>query len=142
MAATGDDLFVLPRAVVPIEVVVKDDLAIARVDLIYDRNDKSIVERRAQPTETPITLYRGPENPPAVAQKVDGSPRGESRIVKYSWDLDPLQVPPGAILTMQVEASDYRPATGRTVGPRRISIITPAELDARLADRQLQIAPA
>ena len=59
----GDDLYVLPKAVVPIEIVVKDDLAIQRVDLTYDRNDKSESERAARPKEPPIALYRGPEKP-------------------------------------------------------------------------------
>jgi hypothetical protein len=135
----SDDLFVLAKAVVPVEVVVKDDLAIQRVDLTYDRNDKSESERAARPKETPIPLYRGPEKP-KVHLASDGAAQGESRIVKHSWDLAPLQLPAGTVLTVQAEASDYRPSIGRTVGPRRFSIINPEELEARLADRQVQIA--
>ncbi len=135
----GDDLYVLAKAVVPIEIVVKDDLAIQRVDLTYDRNDKSESERATRPKEPPIALYRGPEKP-VIRPANDGSARGESRVVEYSWDLAPLQLPAGAVLTIQAEASDYRPAIGHTVGPRRFSIINPDELEARLADRQLQIA--
>jgi hypothetical protein len=135
----GDDLFVLRKAVVPVEIVVKDDLAIQRVDLTYDRNDRSESERAARPKEPPISLYRGPEKP-EVQPASDGRGRGESRIIKYSWDLAPLELPVGAVLTIQAEASDYRPGIGRTVGARRFSIINPEELEARLADRQLQIA--
>ena len=54
-----------------------------------------------------------------------------------TWRL--LQLPVGAQLTLQAEAQDYRPGTGRTAGPRRISIIDAEKLDARLADRQTQI---
>ncbi|HEX5472645.1 MAG TPA: hypothetical protein VFW73_12205 [Lacipirellulaceae bacterium] len=136
----SDDLYVLPRAIVPLEVLVKDDLAIAQVELTYDRNDKSKAERERQPTEPAITLYRGPQNPSDVTQATGSFRRGESRVIKYSWDLEPLHVPAGTILTIQVQARDYRTNVGRTTGPRRISIITPAELEARLADRQLQIA--
>ncbi len=135
----SDDLFVLPRAVVPIELVVKDDFAIQRVDLIYDRNDKSESERAARPKEPPIELYLGPEKPPAIPSTVDPNARGESRVVTYSWALAPLQLPAGALLTVRAEASDYRPGVGQTIGPRHISLITVDELEARLADRQLQI---
>ncbi len=135
----SDDLYVLARAVVPIEVLVKDDVAIWSVDLIYDRNDKSESERAARPKEPPIGLYRGPEKP-LVRPANDGAARGESRVVEYSWDLTPLQLPAGAVLSAQAEASDYHHKIGCTVGPRRISIINADELEARLADRQLQIA--
>jgi hypothetical protein len=135
----SEDLYVLARAILPIEILVKDDLAIQRVDLRYNRNDKSESERAARPKEPPIALYRGPERPVILAFK-DGDSRGESRVVEYQWDLAPLQLPTGAMLTIQAEASDYQPGIGRTAGPRRISIITPDELETRLADRQLQIA--
>lgn len=135
----GDDLYVLAKAVVPVEIVVKDNLAIRSVDLTYDRSDKSESERTARPKEPPVSLYRGPEKP-AVRTGNDGAPRGESRIVEYSWELAPLQLPAGAVLTVGAEASDYRPSLGRIVGPRRFSIITADELEKRLADRQLQIS--
>ena len=134
----ADDLYVLPRAIVPIEVLVKDDLAIRRVDLTYDRNDKSESERAARPKEASIALYQGPNKPRAAASNAAG--RGESQVVTYSWDLAPLQAPAGAMLTIQAEASDYRPETGRTIGPRRISLINIDELETRLAERQSQIA--
>lgn len=134
----GDDLYLLAKAVVPIELAVKDNLAIQRVELTYDRNDKSESERAARPKEPPISLYRGPEKPTASIGN-DGVPRADKRVVKYSWDLAPLQLPAGAVLTIHAEASDYRPGVGRTVGPRRFSIITADELEKRLADRQLQI---
>jgi hypothetical protein len=119
-----DDLYVTPGAVLPIEVLVKDNLSIQRVDLIYDRSDRSEAEREREPTEKPIELYRGPQEPTAVAGDSTGG-RGESRVVDYAWDLSPLKLPVGAQLTIHAEAADYRPATGPTAGPRRITIITP-----------------
>ena len=41
----SEDLYVTPNAVVPIELVVKDNLAIERVDLTYERSDWSEAER-------------------------------------------------------------------------------------------------
>jgi hypothetical protein len=65
--------------------------------------------------------------------------RGENRLFEFAWDLAPLQLPIAAQLSVQAEAADYRPGVGRTVGPRRVMIITTDELEARLADRQAQI---
>lgn len=135
----ADDAYVLPRAVVPIEVSVKDDLAIRQVELTYDRNDKSESERIARPKEPPIVLYQGPEKP-APGEPRASATHDENRVITYSWDLASLKAPAGAVLTLGAQATDYRPATGRTAGPRRISIITTDELESRLAERQLQIA--
>jgi hypothetical protein len=129
------DIFVLPHAVVPIDVVVKDDLAVQRVDLTYERNDRSESERAMRPKEAPIELYRGPAKPIVVGDET----RGESRVIEYAWDLAPMQLPIGAVITAIAEAADYRPAVGRTIGPRRISIINTEELESRLAERQSQI---
>lgn len=133
-----DDLYVTAGAVVPIEVAVKDNLAIQRVDLRYERPDLSEAEEDRGPTDTRIDLYRGPE-PLAPASNERTGTRGESRIVEYNWDLASLKLPVGAQLTVHVEAADYRPSIGRTVGPRRVTVITSEELEARLADRQAQI---
>jgi hypothetical protein len=135
----ADDMYVLPRAVLPIELLLKDNLLIERVELTYDRNDKSENERIARPKEPPIVVYQGPEKPTPRENKANASP-GESRVVSYSWDLAPLRLPAGAVLSIEGQATDYRPGTGKTVGPRRISIINADELETRLADRQLQIA--
>jgi hypothetical protein len=133
----ADDLFVLPRAVVPLAVLVKDNLAIQQVDLTYERSDRSGSERAAQSAEPPIALYHGPKKPAAAGTAA--LPRGESRVVKYDWELSPLGLSAGVQLTIQAEAQDYRPGIGRTTSPRHVSIITPDELEARLADRQTQI---
>jgi hypothetical protein len=133
-----DDLYVTPGAQPPIKILAKDNLAIQRVELIYERSDRSQADRDREPKEKPIELHRGPTKP-ATADHVATGAGGESRAVEYLWDLALLELPVGAQLTIYVEATDYRPATGRTAGPRRITIITPEELEARLADRQGQI---
>jgi hypothetical protein len=85
-----------------------------------------------------MELYRGPADPIPPA---DGSLdfRGENRTVDFPWDLAPLELPVGTQLTLHAEAADYRPGVGRTAGHRRITIISPDELGARIADRQSQI---
>jgi hypothetical protein len=125
------DLFVLPTATVPLAVAVKDNLAIARVALEFERSD--------QPDETVATieLYRGTEQPASPANS--GTIDGETRIVDYTWPLAALQLPVGTQLMLDATAADYRPGVGRTATPRRITIIGREELDARIADRQSQI---
>ena len=66
-------------------------------------------------------------------------PEAETRNVKYQWNLASLQLPVGTELICQIEAADYRPGTGRTAAPRRITIISHDELNARLADHQARI---
>jgi hypothetical protein len=132
-----DDLYVLREAVVPIRLAVKDNLAVHRVELNYERSDRSEAERERQPTEPSIAIYEGPAEPIPVSSEVDAA--GDRRVVEYSWDLAPLGLPVGAELVVAAEAADYRPGVGRTPGPRRIMIINADELEARLVDQQSQL---
>jgi hypothetical protein len=132
------DSYVTANAAAPIELVVKDNLAIRRVELVYDRSDWSEAERERLAPNARIELFRGPEK--AAPQSVAvGRTRGDGRAIEYTLDLTPRELPVGAEISLVAEAADYRPGIGRTAGPRRISIITPEELDARLANRQTQI---
>ncbi len=136
----SDDLYVTPNAVIPIELAVKDHLGIHRVELAYDRSDWSEAEREREAAAARIELYHGPDeaDPQSTAAGAANS-SGESRVIVYSWDLAPLRLPVGAEMSIVAEAADYRPGVGRTVGPRRITIITSDELEARMAERQAQI---
>ncbi|MEX0641363.1 MAG: hypothetical protein WD468_01610, partial [Pirellulales bacterium] len=131
----SDDLYVTPTAVVPIELAVKDNLAIQKVDLLVERPAPNEEAKQSPPERT--ELFRGPEKVAANhgATNVDG----ESRVVDHSLDIAAMNLPVGTQLTLEAEAADYRPGVGRTVAPRRITLITPDELEARLADRQAQI---
>jgi len=135
----GDNLYVVSNAVVPIELFVKDNLAIEHVELAYERSDWSEAERERAVPAARIQLYRGPEKPVVISGDNAASGRGESRVVEYAWDLAPLQLPAGAEVSITGEAADYRPGVGKTVSPRRITIITPDELEARFAERMTQI---
>jgi hypothetical protein len=128
----SDDLFVLPAATVPIELAVSDNLAVQRVELRYTRSDQS---PRAPTT---IELYRGPESVAAAVATAELEP-GESRTVDATWPLEPLALPVGTQLTLGAVATDYRPGSGETTTPRRVTIITREEFDARVADRLAQL---
>jgi hypothetical protein len=125
------NLFVTPRAVVPLRMVVKDDLAVHHVDLVIARSDRP----QAEPLR--VAIYQGPDQPapPSGSSNPATMPAGESRTLSHIWDLDSHELQPGVELTIHAEAADYLPATGRSE-PRRIHVITPEELQDRLSARQ------
>ncbi len=133
------DLYVTAQAVVPVALAVHDDLAIQRIELVYNRSNSSGPKSETADTSSEvIELYRGQEKPvarPTAANSKDG----ESHDIDYTWDLAPLRLPVGAQLVSNAQAADYRPGIGRTVTPRRITIITPQELESLLAERQSRI---
>ncbi|HJQ82364.1 MAG TPA: hypothetical protein VJ828_20555, partial [Lacipirellulaceae bacterium] len=132
------DLYVTAKAVVPIEVIVKDNLAIQRVELVHERINRSESEPVQVPTEPRIELYRGPDKAASPTTSAPGM-QGDSQTVTHAWHLAPLDLPVGAQFSLRAEASDYRPGVGRTPTPRRMTVISADELEARLADLQTQI---
>lgn len=126
-------VFVTPNATVPLRILAKDDLALARVDLTFTRSDK--------PGDVVLPLYNGPQQvkPGSTGLAGEGeSQRGERRVVDYQWQLASLDLVPGVQVTFQATATDYRPQTGKSE-PARLSIITPEELAERIANRQALI---
>jgi hypothetical protein len=132
------DLHVTPNAVVPVALTVRDNLAIKSVELFIELLAASKGGESDRPTREQINLLHGPERV-AIEISSTGSFAGDSRVVEHSLDLASMNLSLGAKLTLQAEATDYKPSVGRTVAPRRIFLITPDELEARLADRQSQI---
>ncbi len=87
-----------------------------------------------------IVLFEGPAQAPSPAE---GRPSpldnpGDLRTAETRWPLGPLGLQPGTQLTLTATADDYRPASGESV-PVRLSVITPRELEDRIAARQNQI---
>ena len=56
-------------------------------------------------------------------------------MIEFEWNLAELELPTGTDLLVHAEASDYRPGVGQTASPLRVSIISPEELEDRLAQR-------
>ncbi len=84
-----------------------------------------------------IVLFEGPVQPPPPAA---GRPSpldspGEHRTAETRWALEPLNLQPGAQLVLIATADDYQPDSGHST-PVRLSIITPRELEDRIAARQ------
>ncbi len=122
------NLFVTPRAVVPLRVAAKDNLAIRSMALMFRRSDSE--PEAARPLWTSAATAR-PEQPPEDQEM----PEGDRRVVEDRWDLGPLGLKPGARVTFYATATDYQPQTGKSE-PRSLTIITAEELQNRLAEHE------
>jgi hypothetical protein len=128
----SDHALVTPRALVPIKCLVKDDLAIRRVELRYLRPDAS------DAGEQVVELYRGPDKPQPPAPLAAGA-GGQTLALDTSWDLAAIPaLQPGAVLAVRIVAEDYRPQqSAATV--RRLTIIAEEELENRVVQRQSSV---
>ncbi|MEN6449904.1 MAG: hypothetical protein ABFC96_05370 [Thermoguttaceae bacterium] len=119
------NMLVTPRAVSPLRVSARDDLALRDVAIVFRTGD-------AGPERT-LPLWKASSPTPSK----DGQPQG--RTIDYRWELEGLQLRPGTDLTFFAKATDDRPQAGRSE-PRRLSVVTPDELLDRLAAREKLIA--
>ena len=123
------ELFVTPSAQISLRAAVQDDLALAQVELEYQRSD-----RPDPPAAMP--LYTGPPRArPGEKTASAELPGGEVRSVAQRWDLAPLALEPGTTVSLLVTARDYRGSTGRSER-RSVHVISPEELQVRLTSRQ------
>jgi hypothetical protein len=134
------NLFVTPQAVVPLRVSAKDDLALRRIDLAFARSQPAGEKSKEKQDEKPLPLYAGPDKPPvrsaAGGAAGDGAmAEGERRVVEHRWELAPLKLTPGVQLNFWATAGDYLPQTGKSE-PRQLIVVTPQELQDRIAGRQ------
>jgi hypothetical protein len=121
--------FVTPEAVVPLTASAKDDLGLRSIVLLIQRGNDG------QPSER-LPLWAGPdEAPPPPEGFTAANPPGASFTAERDWELTDLGLKPGDQLTIQAEASDYVPQTGLSP-PRRLSVISRADLEQHLAERQ------
>lgn len=128
------DLYLTGEATAPLRVLAKDRLALKAIELHYNRSDKSAEEDRK------ISLYEGLNRVPQTEKKgmAVAIEEGDRRVVDYTLNLAELKLPAGAQLAIHATATDYRPAVGQSPAVR-IFIITPRELEERLARQQTQV---
>ena len=120
----GDHSAFTAQAVVPIVAVVKDDLAVQRVELRF-----AAIGSEAM-TPQSVVLF-SLDKPPA---KTLGE--GDSRTVTYAWDLSQLSLAEdGAAFSIQLAAKDFL-GQEYLSPPRRISLISTQDLQNRLVQRQ------
>ncbi len=122
------DSFVTAEAIVPLKLLAKDDLALQSVTIHWTRSDQS-----DQPEQT-LAVFTGPK---LIAGSIQAPSvvSGESRTIEHRLELSALGLKSGAVLTMFARASDYRPQSTQSHA-RRFTVVTPSELQERLAERQ------
>jgi hypothetical protein len=122
------NLFVTPRAVVPIRVAAKDNLAVHSIALMFRRSDSEPESTR--PLWTSAALPR-----PTPLSEGQAAPEGDHHVVDDRWNLGPLELKPGSHVTFYATATDYKPQTGKSES-RSLTIISAEELQDRLAARE------
>ncbi len=131
-------LYVTPQASVPIRVSARDDLALRKLQLALARSD------RTDAGEETLPLYEGPQTvPPPPGGEGSTSAwlpddQGESQSAEMVLELAPLELAAGTEVTLTAVAFDYRGQQG-SGPPRKLVVITPAELQDRVAQRQASI---
>lgn len=131
----GDNVLVTREAVLPLRVLVKDDLAIQTIDLKY------LASNASEAGEVSVSLFAGPSEVAVVKTNplTQGNLPGVTQLVEFAWNLaDVPNLEPGVTLTWHVAAGDYRPQFGVS-GAQRIVIITRDEFEDRIAQRQSAI---
>ena len=132
--APADHALVTPRALVPIRALIKDDLAIARIELRYLRPDAS------DQGEQVLELYVGK---PAAEHKAGDPPArttaGQSLALDTAWDLALIpSLAEGSVLAVRIVAEDFKPQQTTAV-VRRLTIISEEELENRVVQQQSSI---
>jgi hypothetical protein len=97
------------RAVVPIAFTVADDFGIQLARLIYKISPGS-----SEPTEeVALLLWEAPRDGERVNRVV------KQQEIRYEWNLAPLNLTPGAIITFHAEARDFDDLKGPNLGKSR-----------------------
>jgi len=139
MERPTEKLFVVPRAAIPLQVTVKDDLATRKVALVFGPSDgpgeKPPAEGRIEEPLDPGPNLVQPQ--PGGWFAGDTEPRDRRRF-EHLWELAKWDFTPGAQLSFHVEAIDSRHQVGECPVLRLI-VITEDELQARIAARQDRI---
>ncbi|MEM8864470.1 MAG: hypothetical protein AAGF31_02855 [Planctomycetota bacterium] len=144
--APTTDLFVTSQATVPIAAAAADNLAIRSIELVArpGNQDEAPTQPAGEesnppsPAETKVPLYAGPAEPPARPEGLEFA--GEQIGASIEWSLESLDLKEGDQLLLTLQASDYRPGVGATAVSRRVTIISTAELDLRIADAAAALA--
>jgi hypothetical protein len=130
------DLYVTPQGKVDLLVVVKDDIAIRDVALAIQKFD----EAGKATDKKPVSLWQGPQHAPLLDQPVEpGTQELDTQRLEQAWKLSEYELRPGMQITITAVASDYKPQIGNS-SPRRLHVVSAAELEQRLAQRQAGIA--
>ncbi len=105
-----EDMEVTRQAKIPIKWLVRDDIGIAHLDRVY-----SITKPGAVPTGKEGDAA----SPTEQSRLFEGGDRPKQKIVDEEWDLAPLDLPDGSVVTFKGVARDYRTPPEPNVGESR-----------------------
>ena len=135
LIAPAANLLVTPRAAVRVQVLAKDDMGIHSVELRYTRSEDQAAGEQA------VSLLQGPTRAKSREVSIANSATAAEieETVDYVLDLEQLPgLKPGAWIDFTVVALDYKPQLGTSV-TRRLTLISPEQLDERLSQSQADI---
>ncbi|MCH8921619.1 MAG: hypothetical protein IIA67_00550 [Planctomycetes bacterium] len=125
-------VYVTAKATVPLKIVAREDLLVDEISLHFSRSDRSDED------DTVVLLYARDRSAETPQPQSVGGAQGDTQRVVYHWDIAALGLEPGAQMTFFATASDYKPQRSES-SSRRLTIITPHELENRIAERQTLI---
>ncbi|QDU55003.1 coiled-coil domain-containing protein [Aeoliella mucimassa] len=133
--SSAAELFVVPDAVVPVRLEASDNLALSEVHL--ELRAPGMAETGGMPAT--IELYNAGATPPIRPSLPPAGETLEQRSLTTELQVSAWQLEVGSVVELHGVASDYRPQSTRTNVAYRLTLITPAELQSRLAGDQAEI---
>ena len=129
-ATPADHTPVAPQGIAKLKCQVRDDLSVKSVELRYLQPDDTGAGEHS------ITLFTAHRDTmlPKTSLAEDSQ-----QSIEFDWDLTTVAgLVPGDILHVWLTASDYKPQQATTT-VRRLAVVAPEELEARVAERQSSI---
>ncbi|MBB75306.1 MAG: hypothetical protein CMJ75_12425 [Planctomycetaceae bacterium] len=138
LTTTVEDLRVTTLAQLPLQVMIKEDLAVRDVFLQYHNNGSTHTEEK-------VYLQRGPSQVSkdaaerSLANLESGRSAADVRNISHTWNLASIpQLTAGDTLTCNAVATDYLPQQGQST-PIRLTIISIAELEQLLRLQRAEV---
>lgn len=122
------DREITPSAVVPLKIDLEDDFGLARVVMKYAVSTGS--GEAGEPLSKPLWS--------ATA----GQPMVKKNKLSDRWDIAPMGLTPGSMITLTVEAADFKTPSGPNIGKSRevrLRVITPQEAARQMDDQRREI---
>ena len=123
------DLVATSSGRLPISVSAADDLLLRDVELRYSRSDQT------QEGNLAIPFFLREQPPQRLEDWPVWTAPDDTQDVNYVWELRNLKLSPGMRVTFYGVAGDFAGQTGQSA-PRRLTIVTPEQLQERLAEEQ------
>ncbi len=126
----SNDRDVPPQAKVPVTFTVDDDFGIQSASLLY----KAAAGGSEATQVVALPLWDSKDHPDAQ--------RIKHQTVRYDWELGPLKLPPGSIITFHAEARDFDNLKGPNLGKSReirLRIVSDEDIARQLDDTRREI---